>query len=76
MTDLSALQRELGAIETIDDPALRRQRSRDFYWYSPILKRQLDAALADLVVVAKSEDEIVATLAACHARRVPVTVRG
>ena len=40
-----------------------KQKSRDFYWYSPVLKRQLDHVTADLVVSPKSEDEVVRVLA-------------
>jgi hypothetical protein len=51
-------------------------KSRDYYWYSPILKEQLDHVRADLVVIPDTEAEIVHTLRACHARQIPVTVRG
>jgi hypothetical protein len=27
-----------------------KQKSRDFFWYSPVLKRQLDHVTADIVV--------------------------
>ncbi|MDH3660294.1 MAG: FAD-binding oxidoreductase [Alphaproteobacteria bacterium] len=60
----------------ISDLERRRQKSRDFYWYSPVLKRQLDHVVADLVVEAKSEADVVKVLATCHAHDAPVTVRG
>jgi len=63
-------------IERSDDPALLRQKSRDFYWYSPVLKRQLDGKRGDLWVRPRDEDEVLAVLRACRAARVPVTVRG
>jgi FAD/FMN-containing dehydrogenase len=50
--------------------------SRDFYWYSPVLKRQLEEKRAELVVQPVSVEEIRAVLACCYARGVPVTVRG
>jgi len=40
----------IGPIPCEDNPVLVRQKSRDFYWYSPILKRELDAVTADLIV--------------------------
>lgn len=76
MSDTDALRRELGAIRTIVDRTQVKLLSRDFYWYSPLLKRQLRDVAADLVVAPANEDELIATLKACHARKVPVTPRG
>jgi hypothetical protein len=53
-----------------------KQKSRDFFWYSPVLKRQLDHLTADLVVSPRDEAEVVQVLKACHALGVPVTPRG
>jgi FAD/FMN-containing dehydrogenase len=74
--DIAALKRRLQDIRTEDNPALVRQKSRDFYWYSPVLKRQLDHVAADIVVSPASRDEVVETLAAAHALGIPVTPRG
>jgi len=76
MTDIGALSRDLGAIRTVVDRAQVKLRSRDFYWYSPILKKQLRDVTADLVVMPADEAELIETLKACHARGVPVTPRG
>ncbi len=50
--------------------------SRDFYWYSPVLKELLESKIADVVVQPTSVEEIQSVLRLCHARGVPVTVRG
>lgn len=76
MSDLDALKTELDGIAMEDNPRLVQQKSRDFYWYSPVLKRQLEEVTADLVVTPKSEAEVIRVLAACHARGIPVTPRG
>src|SRR5206468_3911806 len=65
-----------GDIPAVSDPALVRQKSRDFFWYSPILKQQLDGKTADLVVCPRSETEVIAAAALCARWRVPLTVRG
>lgn len=67
---------DLAPIECIADRALVRQKSRDFFWYSPVLNERLKGVRGDLVVAPASEDEVVRTLAYCHARRIPVTPRG
>jgi FAD/FMN-containing dehydrogenase len=76
MADLDQLRAELGDIPVVTDPAKVQLKSRDFYWYSPVLKRQLEHVCADLVVEPQGEAEVIRTLAACHRQRVPVTVRG
>jgi len=52
-----------------------RRRSRDFFWYSPVLNEQLDGKSADLIVAPRDETDVVRTAAACARHRVPVTVR-
>jgi FAD/FMN-containing dehydrogenase len=74
--DIAALKARLGGIRTEDNPALVRQKSRDFYWYSPVLKRQLDAVAADIVVSPASEAEVIETLASAFDLGIPVTPRG
>ena len=74
--DIAALKSRLGGIRTEENPALVKQKSRDFFWYSPILKRQLDHVVADIVVSPTSEAEVVQVLAACHELGIPVTPRG
>lgn len=74
--DIAALKTRLGGIRTEENPALVKQKSRDFFWYSPILKRQLDHVVADIVISPVSETEVVQVLAACHELGIPVTPRG
>jgi hypothetical protein len=58
------------------DPALVRQKSRDFFWYSPVLKRQLNKVTGEALVTPRNAEELRALLAAAHAHEVPVTPRG
>jgi FAD/FMN-containing dehydrogenase len=76
MTDLAAFRRDIDGIAVEDNPVLVRQKSRDFFWYSPVLKRQLDHVTGDLVVSPKSEEEVIRVLRAAFAHAVPVTPRG
>ncbi len=66
----------LGGVAVETDPALVKQKSRDFYWYSPVLKRQLRSVTGDLVAMPRDEAEVIAVLRRCFAERVPVTARG
>ena len=74
--DIAALKARLSGIRTEDNPALVKQKSRDFFWYSPVLKRQLDQVSADIVVSPTSEEQVLQTLAAAHGLGIPVTPRG
>ena len=76
--DLNALDRliaDLGDIPVITESKVVRRRSRDFFWYSPILNEQLDGKSADLIVAPRSEADVIRTAAACARHRVPITVR-
>lgn len=74
--DVVLLQSRLGAIKTDDNAAILKQKSRDFYWYSPVLKRQLEAVTGDLIVTPADEGELASVLGECHRLSIPVTPRG
>ncbi|MGF0540360.1 FAD-binding oxidoreductase [Agrobacterium sp. ES01] len=76
MPDYDQIKTELAGIDIEDHPALVKQKSRDFYWYSPILKAQLDHVTADIVVSPKTEEELIKVLKVAYAHGAPVTARG
>jgi len=72
-----ALSAILGdASRVLTQPQVVEQLSRDFYWYSPVLRKQLDGKVGDLVVQPLSAPEIQNILRYCHAHDLPVTIRG
>jgi FAD/FMN-containing dehydrogenase len=75
-TDWTAFAQSLAPVRVITEPALVRQKSRDFFWYSPILNERLKDVTADLVAVPRDEAEVQAVVRACVAHKVPLTVRG
>src|SRR5216683_6253682 len=58
------------------NPQIVEQLSRDFYWYSPVLRRQLDGKLGEVVVQPLGADEVQKILRYCFANDIPVTARG
>ena len=74
--DIAGFRAAIGDIKIEDNPTLVKQKSRDFYWYSPVLKRELESVTADLMVSPKTEDEARAVLAAAFRFGIPVTPRG
>lgn len=73
---LDRLRADLAGLTLADDPASIRMASRDFFWFSPILKAELDGKHADLVAVPRSKDELARIASACARHRVPLTIRG
>lgn len=76
MQRITELIADLDGIPVETHPRRVQMKSRDFYWYSPILKPLLDPLSADLLVTPRNEDEVARVLAACFARDIPVTPRG
>jgi FAD/FMN-containing dehydrogenase len=74
--DIAALKADIAGIKVEDNPAIVQQKSRDFYWYSPVLKKQLETVTGDIVVSPKTEAELIRVLKACYRRGIPVTPRG
>jgi FAD/FMN-containing dehydrogenase len=75
--DLEAVAACVAEPERVITNAQTVQRlSRDFYWYSPVLKKLLEDKVAEAVVQPISTEEIVRVLTCCYARGVPVTARG
>ena len=72
----SELRAIVGAGELIDSGDTLETLSKDYYWYSPVLKRQLEDKRADMAVRPGSVEELRAVVAACCRARVPVVPRG
>ena len=53
-----------------------KRLSRDFHWFSPVLKRQLEDKQADAVVRPRSEEELSQVVKACVQHRLPLMLRG
>ena len=73
---LDAVLAELGDVPVITEATVVRRRSRDFFWYSPILNAELNGKSADVIVAPRDEADVIRTAAACARHRVPLTPRG
>lgn len=76
MSDLAKFRELLGDVPVRDDAATIRQKSRDFFWFSPILREELGALAGDLVVFARDEADVLRVAKAAVAAQVPLTPRG
>jgi FAD/FMN-containing dehydrogenase len=73
---IALFRAELGDIPVDDHPKIVQQRSRDHYWYSPVLKAKLDHVTAEIVVSPRSNDEVKTVLRAAFKHGVAITPRG
>jgi len=71
---LSALVSDPARVLT--EAAVVERLSKDFYWYSPVLKRQLEAKAADIAVQPIDVDEVLGIARYAGQNGIPLTVRG
>ncbi len=74
--NIAAAKAALSHLEIEANDAAIRANSRDFFWYSPVLKARLDHVTADFVIYPKNEAEVIEILRVCYAHDCPVTTRG
>jgi FAD/FMN-containing dehydrogenase len=70
------LLQEIGDIPVIVEPTMVRRRSRDFFWYSPILNEALNGKSAEIVVTPRDEADVIRIARACARHGAPLTPRG
>jgi FAD/FMN-containing dehydrogenase len=73
--DVDAVLRELADLGPITAPAALETLSKDFYWFSPILRRELADKRAEAAFAPQSEADLARVVGACVRHRVPLTVR-
>ncbi|MCR9125716.1 MAG: FAD-binding oxidoreductase [Rhodobacteraceae bacterium] len=74
--NVAAAKAALSHLDIETSAAAIKSKSRDFFWYSPVLKARLDHVEADFVVSPRTEAEVIEILRVCYAHDVPVTTRG
>lgn len=74
--DWPAVRQSLDGLDLDERPAALAQAGADYHWYSPVLKRRLAGRRPDLLVRARSQDDVLRVAGACARHRVPLTVRG
>jgi FAD/FMN-containing dehydrogenase len=73
---LAAFLAEIDGVSVIDEPTIVRRRSRDFFWYSPILNEQLAGKAAEIIVTPRHEEDVVRIARASARHGVALTPRG
>jgi FAD/FMN-containing dehydrogenase len=73
---LDGLRAIVGAERVVTTANTLRHGSRDFYWFSPVIKPQLDDKRAEVIVRPETMEELVAVIALAVRERIPITPRG
>ncbi|MFD1697402.1 FAD-binding oxidoreductase [Roseibium aestuarii] len=76
MTRLQEFTAAISKIDHATDPATLRLKSRDFFWFSPVLKPQLEDCRAEIVVRPVNVEGVMQVASAAARLRLPVTIRG
>jgi hypothetical protein len=76
MTSLEQFIQSIADIPHAQDAATLNAKSHDYFWYSPILKAQLDDKRGELWVKPRNEAQVIRVAAACAKYRLNITVRG
>lgn len=73
---LDALRAVVGERRVVTDERVLKVMSKDHYWFSPVLKPELDPKRADAIVIPASRAQLREVVALAARARVPVTPRG
>ena len=76
MEQLHRVLNDLSDIPHTTKPAPVRRNSRDFFWYRPVLNRQLHDCSAEAVISPRDEADVIRIAAGCFRHNVPITARG
>jgi FAD/FMN-containing dehydrogenase len=74
--DIQGFLGDIGDVPVVTEMGVVRRKSRDYFWYSPLLNKELHGKSADVLVAPRNESDILKVAAAASKRRIPVTVRG
>ena len=74
--DIDGFLSAIGDVPVTTDTQRVRLRSRDYFWYSPVLNKQLHGKSADVVATPRDEADVIRVAAACAKLRIPLTPRG
>jgi FAD/FMN-containing dehydrogenase len=74
--DIDGFLKMIGDVPVTTDLQRVRLRSRDYFWYSPVLNKQLHGKSADVVATPRNEADVIRVAAACAKLRIPLTPRG
>ena len=74
--DWEGFKNEISGVRFEEDPAFVASRSKDYFWYSPILSEVFENKTGDMVVIPSNQEEVIKVAAAVAKYKIPLTLRG
>ncbi len=76
MNALKQFLKDIAPIESNQNAAQVAAKSKDYFWYSPILTELLQDKVGDAILTPRSQADVIKIAAACARHRINITVRG
>ncbi|MGL4233835.1 MAG: FAD-binding oxidoreductase [Casimicrobium sp.] len=76
MTSVVHIKHTFPDLDWITDQKDIEKLSKDYYWFSPLLKTELDDKRADAVVRPRTREELASIVSECAKTKTPITMRG
>jgi FAD/FMN-containing dehydrogenase len=73
---IEELRAAIGPAQVITESGPLQHGSRDFYWFSPVLKRELGDKVADVIARPRTVEQLTQVVALAVRERIPITPRG
>ena len=74
--DWEGFKNEISGVRFEEDQAFVASRSKDYFWYSPILSEVFENKTGDMVVIPSNQEEVIKVAAALAKYKIPLTLRG
>ena len=74
--DWEGFKNEISGVRFEEDQAFVASRSKDYFWYSPILSELFENKTGDMVVIPSNQEEVIKVAAAVAKYKIPLTLRG
>ena len=74
--DWEGFKNEISGVRFEEDQAFVASRSKDYFWYSPILSEVFENKTGDMVVIPSNQEEVIKVAAAVAKYKIPLTLRG
>ena len=73
---LASFLADIAGISHTQDSHTLSVKSKDYFWYSPLLQEALDNKLGEVLVLPANENEVMRVAGAAARHQIPLTVRG
>ena len=74
--DWDGFKKAISGVRFEEDKDFVASRSKDYFWYSPILSEVFENKTGDMVVIPSNQEEVIRVAEAVAKYKIPLTLRG